>query len=174
MLRPLTLLRATRISSVCAVAGLSVAELVAMGPARASVLDPEPLSAFPQSVLAIRSLAGHVTNFKVWIADTPSRDEQGLMYVKSLDEHAGMLFVFPDLQRVSMWMKNTYVSLDMVFIDASGHVDYIAPRATPLSLDIISAPRPERAVLELKGGDCDAFGIHTGDQVFDSHLPAGR
>lgn len=139
---------------------------------RASVQDPEPLSAFPVSVLAIRSFGGQVINFKVWIADTPSRDEQGLMYVKSIDDHAGMLFVFPATRRVTMWMKNTYVPLDMLFIDESGHIDYIAPRATPLSLDVIAAPRPVRAVLELKGGDCEVFGIHAGDQVFDSHLPA--
>ena len=129
----------------------------------ADVGAPEPLSAFPQSLLAIRTSAGKVVNFKIWTADKPSRQEQGLMFVRDMDAHAGMLFLFPSDQRISMWMKNTYLSLDMVFLDASGRIQIIAPRTTPLSLDIIAPPQPARAVLELKGGTCDAFGIRAGD-----------
>lgn len=136
--------------------------------AAADVENPEPLSAFPQSLLAIRTTAGSVINFKIWTADRPSRQEQGLMYIRDMDEHAGMLFVFPADERVSMWMKNTYVSLDMVFIDSAGRIVYIAPKTTPLSLDIISARQPTRAVLELKGGACAAFGIAAGDRVIHS------
>jgi uncharacterized membrane protein (UPF0127 family) len=126
---------------------------------------PEPLSAFPKTQLAIRTASGPVVNFLVWIADNPSRSEQGLMFVRDLDPHAGMLFEFSGRERVTMWMKNTYVSLDMLFIGAHGRIDYIAPRTTPQSLDMISAPGPVSEVLELKGGIAEQLGIHIGDVV---------
>ncbi len=126
---------------------------------------PEPLSSFPKTQLAIRTASGQVVNFLVWIADNPRRSQQGLMFVRDLDPHAGMLFEFSGSERVTMWMKNTYVSLDMLFIGAHGRIDYIAPRTTPQSLDIISAPNPVSEVLELKGGSAEQFGIHTGDVV---------
>src|SRR6266704_2642139 len=104
------------------VKGLALTACVAvtLGAALAQGSAPEPLSAFPQSVLAIRTASGHVLNFLIWSADRPSREEQGLMFVRDMDDHAGMLFVFPGDKRVSMWMKNTYMSLDMVFIAADG------------------------------------------------------
>jgi uncharacterized protein len=126
---------------------------------------PEPLSAFPKSQLAIRTASGHVLNFLVWIADNSSRSEQGLMFVREMDDHAGMLFEFPGGERVTMWMKNTYLSLDMLFIGADGRIDYIAPRTTPLSLDLIRPPKPALGVLELKGGISEQLGIHVGDVV---------
>jgi uncharacterized protein len=131
---------------------------------------PEPLSAFPQSLLAIKSGAGKVINFKIWTADTREREEQGLMFIHELDEHAGMLFMFPENKRVSMWMKNTYISLDLLFLNAQGKIDYIAASATPLSLDIIGPRTPEYAVLELKGGACERLGIQVGDVVLHKNF----
>ena len=131
---------------------------------------PEPLSAFPQSLLAIRTADGRVINFKIWTADTPRRDEQGLMFVHDIDDHAGMLFLFPAGEPVTMWMKNTYMPLDMVFIDEHARITHIAKHTTPLSLDLISAPGPTRAVLELKGGISDRFGIGVGDRVLHQSL----
>ena len=138
--------------------------------ARAQDAKPEPLSAFPQSLLAIRTTAGKVLNFKIWTADNPRREEQGLMFVRDLDEHAGMLFVFPGNQQPTMWMKNTYIALDLLFINEHGRIDYIAARTTPLSLSIIQSPKPSRAVLELKGGACEHLGIAVGDSVLHSSL----
>lgn len=135
---------------------------------------PEPLSAFPKTQLAIRLASGQVVNFLVWIADTPARSEQGLMFVKDLDAHAGMLFEFPGGTSASMWMKNTYVSLDMLFIGAGGRIDYIAARTTPQSLDIIAAPGPASEVLELKGGIAEQFGIRVGDKVVHGKLAASK
>jgi uncharacterized membrane protein (UPF0127 family) len=133
--------------------------------ARALDATPESLSAFPQSLLAIRTTGGTVVNFKIWTADNPRRQEQGLMFVHDMDEHAGMLFVFPGNQQPTMWMKNTYISLDLLFIDEHGRIEYIAAQATPLSLSIIQSPKPALAVLELKGGASDRFGIKVGDSV---------
>jgi uncharacterized membrane protein (UPF0127 family) len=134
---------------------------------------PEPLSAFPQSLLAIRSSTGNVINFKIWTADTPAREQQGLMFIREMDEHAGMLFMFPENRPVTMWMKNTYISLDLLFINAQGKIDYIAASATPRSERIIGPPTPEYAVLELKGGASERLGIKVGATVlhknFKSH-----
>jgi uncharacterized protein len=131
---------------------------------------PEPLSAFPQSLLAIRTASGNVVNFKIWEADTPKREEQGMMFIREMDEHTGMLFMFPENRPVTMWMKNTYVSLDLLFLNAQGKIDYIAQRATPRSETIIGPPTPEFAVLELKGGACEQFGIKVGDKVLHKNF----
>ena len=132
--------------------------------------DTEPLFQFPQSTLSIHTAAGHTVKFKIWTADQPSRQEQGLMFVRELDDHAGMLFMFPARQRITMWMKNTYISLDMLFLDAQGRIDYIAVRTKPLTLDLIEAPRPVTAVLDLKGGVTERLGIHIGDTVLAQGL----
>lgn len=131
---------------------------------------PEPLSAFPQSLLAIRTSSDKVFNFKVWEADTQKREQQGMMFVREMDEHTGMLFMFPENRPVTMWMKNTYVSLDLLFLDAHGKIDYIAERATPGSPAIIGPPTPEFAVLELKGGACERVGIKVGDTVLHKNF----
>jgi uncharacterized membrane protein (UPF0127 family) len=144
---------------------LAAAAVLNCGLAAADGAPPEPLSAFPQSLLAIRTAGGRVINFKIWNADRPSRQEQGLMFVRDMDEHAGMLFVFAQSKPIFMWMKNTYLSLDMLFIDDRGRIATIVTRATPMSEDIISAPAPARAVLELKGGVSERLGIQAGDTV---------
>jgi len=131
---------------------------------------PEPLSAFPQSLLAVKTGAGKVINFKIWTADTRQREEQGLMFIHEMDEHAGMLFMFPENRPVTMWMKNTYISLDLLFLNAQGKIDYIAASATPLSLAYIGPPTPEYAVLELKGGACERLGIKVGDVVLHKNF----
>ncbi|MDE2295621.1 MAG: DUF192 domain-containing protein [Gammaproteobacteria bacterium] len=132
---------------------------------------PEPLSAFPHSVLAIRTAAGQVIDFRIWIANTPQRAEQGLMFVRDLAAHDGMLFPFPQEQPVVMWMKNTYVPLDMLFVDAHGRIAAITRRAQPLSRDLIYAPAGTRAVVELQGGVCDRLGIRVGDHALSNALP---
>ena len=147
---------------------LCICAVFAGGGAYAQNAAPEPLSAFPQSLLAIRTAAGKVVNFKIWTADNPRREQQGLMFVHDMDEHAGMLFLFPGNQQPSMWMKNTYIPLDLLFISAKGRIEYIAARATPLSLSVIESPKPALAVLELKGGACEFLGINTGDSVLHS------
>jgi len=158
------------LSACLPAAGLGAAGLVAARSARAETSAPEPLSAFPQSLLAIREASGRVVNFKIWTADTPRRDAQGLMFVRDMDDHAGMLFLFAGADPVYMWMKNTVMPLDMVFIDARGKITQIAERRTPFSLDLIPAPARTHAVLELKGGICDRFGIGVGDTVLADRL----
>jgi uncharacterized membrane protein (UPF0127 family) len=149
---------------------LAAGLLITAGAALAQSPAPEPLSAFPQSLLAIRTSSGKVVNFKIWEADSRKREEQGLMFIREMDEHTGMLFMFPENKPVRMWMRNTYVSLDLLFLDAHGKIDYIAERATPLSDAIIGPATAEFAVLELKGGACEHFGIKVGDQVLHKNF----
>ena len=135
----------------------------------------EPLSAFPQALLAIRTHGGNVHNFKVWIADRLDRQEQGLMFVRGLDDHTGMLFVYSSDQQLSMWMKNTLIPLDMLFVRADGSIADIAANTTPQSLDIIAAPEKVRAVLELDGGTAERLGIRVGDRIYcDALRPGGH
>lgn len=104
--------------------------------------------------------------FAVELADTPARRELGLMHRRELDPGHGMLFDFGRPRPgVAMWMKNTYVSLDMFFLGPQGEVLKIATSTTPGSLTPIAAPRPVRAVLELLAGTAKRTGARVGDRV---------
>jgi len=103
--------------------------------------------------------------FTVELATTDAERATGLMYRKELPEGQGMLFDFGRDQEVSMWMKNTYVSLDMIFIRADGSVARIAENTEPQSTRIISSGGPVRAVLEVVAGTARKFKIAPGDRV---------
>jgi uncharacterized membrane protein (UPF0127 family) len=99
------------------------------------------------------------------IAATPEQQGLGLMFRTSLADTQGMLFPHSEPQELSMWMKNTYIPLDMVFIRADGTVHRIETRAEPLSERVISSDGPVSAVLELAGGAAERFGLKPGDKV---------
>lgn len=101
----------------------------------------------------------------VEMARTPEQLAFGLMFRRSLPANAGMLFDYGRPQVVAMWMKNTFIPLDMVFIDEKGVVAHIAQRAVPQSLRTISSITPVRAVLELNGGTVARLKIEKGDRV---------
>ncbi|MGL9617766.1 DUF192 domain-containing protein [Bradyrhizobium sp. U531] len=103
--------------------------------------------------------------FSVEMATTEEEKQTGLMYRKELADGKGMLFDFNPEQEISMWMKNTYVSLDMIFISASGRVLRIAENTEPMSTKIISSRGPARAVLEVVAGTAQKYGIRPGDRV---------
>jgi len=103
--------------------------------------------------------------FSVEMATTEDEKQTGLMYRKELADGKGMLFDFNPEQEVSMWMKNTYVSLDMIFIRADGRILRIAENTEPLSTKIISSKGPARAVLEVVAGTAQKYGIRPGDRV---------
>jgi uncharacterized membrane protein (UPF0127 family) len=130
---------------------------------------PLQLSSFPRTQLRITSPAGAPAPFSrafdVWVADTPERAEQGLMFVSDLPENKGMVFPLEPPRVETMWMKNTYIELDMLFIRADGRVTKIIERAHPLSLEILSSDDPVAAVLELKGGLVARLGLKSGDVV---------
>ena len=103
--------------------------------------------------------------FSVEMATTEQEKETGLMYRKELADGKGMLFDFSPEQQVSMWMKNTYIPLDMIFIRADGSILRIAENAEPLSDRLIPSGGPVRAVLEVIGGTARKLGIAPGDKV---------
>ena len=129
----------------------------------------ESLDAFPQSSLAIEA-SGKRHEFGVWIADTTPRRAQGLMFVKSLAPMRGMLFVYPEPRVVSMWMKNTLIPLDMLFVAGDGRIIRIAQRTRPHSLEQITSMGPVVAVIELAGGESARLGIETGARVLHPAL----
>ena len=111
-------------------------------------------------------LSGETSNvFSVEIADSPEETAQGLMFREEMAENAGMLFDFGEPRDPQMWMKNTLISLDMLFLDTDGTVVMIAKHARPGSLRRISPGVAVKGVLELNGGAADKFGIKAGDKV---------
>jgi uncharacterized membrane protein (UPF0127 family) len=110
--------------------------------------------------------------FKVEMALTDRQITRGLMFRRTLAERGGMLFDFHTDQTVTMWMKNTLLPLDMIFIRADGRVARIAANTTPQSTSIISSEEPVRAVLEVRGGTARKFGISPGDRVEHRMFPA--
>jgi uncharacterized protein len=106
-----------------------------------------------------------VKMFSVEMAVTDKERETGLMYRKELADGRGMLFDFTPEQTISMWMKNTFVSLDMIFINGDGRVLRVAEDTEPQSLKIISSGGPAKGVLEVVAGTARKYGIVPGDQV---------
>jgi uncharacterized protein len=111
----------------------------------------------------------------VEIADTVEEKARGLMFRTRLDEKSGMLFFYETPQEITMWMRNTYISLDMVFIRRDGTVHRIEARTQPLSDDIIASRGDTVACLELAGGAAERLDLKPGDRVehpfFDSKSP---
>ena len=103
--------------------------------------------------------------FSVEMATTEEEKTTGLMYRKELADGKGMLFDFSPEQQVSMWMKNTYISLDMIFIRADGRILRIAENTEPMSTKIISSGGLAKGVLEVIAGTAQKYGIKPGDRV---------
>lgn len=103
--------------------------------------------------------------FSVEMATTEEEKQTGLMYRKELADGKGMLFDFSPEQQISMWMKNTYISLDMIFIRADGRILRIAENTEPHSTKIISSGGLARGVLEVAAGTAQKYGIQPGDRV---------
>jgi uncharacterized protein len=150
-------------------AAIVVTLVFASGAALAQSGPVEDLAAFPRDKLEIFDDKGagrqpkHV--FEVWLADNPRRQQQGLMFVRDLPDLRGMLFVHDQPREISMWMKNTYIPLDMVFIDDHGRIQQIIEQATPHSLAIIRSDKPALAVLEIAGGEARRLGLRAGQRV---------
>jgi uncharacterized membrane protein (UPF0127 family) len=110
--------------------------------------------------------------FSVEMATTEEEKTKGLMYRRELADGKGMLFDFSPEQQISMWMKNTYISLDMIFIRADGRILRIAENTEPESTAIISSGGLARGVLEVPAGTAQKYGIVPGDRV--SHPLFGK
>jgi uncharacterized membrane protein (UPF0127 family) len=139
---------------------LFLSVLLALLPA----MPAEALESFTTSELTIVTASGP-QKFTVEMALTPSQMEQGLMFRRALAPNAGMLFDFKEPTITAMWMKNTWIPLDMLFADQYGRIVDIHERAVPESLDTIAPKVPARIVIELNGGTIARLGIRIGDKI---------
>ena len=103
--------------------------------------------------------------FQVEVMRTPDQRAKGLMHRNSMPADRGMLFDFARTEPVAMWMQNTFITLDMVFIRADGTISRIAQRTEPLSRRTIPSGEPVLSVLEINGGIAEKLGIKPGDRV---------
>lgn len=106
--------------------------------------------------------------FNAEIADTPELRARGLMFRTFLDDDKGMLFDFGKPTAITMWMKNTFIPLDMLFIGADGRIVSIARWTAPQSLDVVASAGDALAVLEVNGGTADRIRARPGDMVIHS------
>lgn len=138
-----------------AIAAATVVSLCFVAPAlRAAEMQPLEIVA-----------ANGKHNFSVEVARTREEQDKGLMFRRELPDGQGMLFDFTTEQTVAFWMENTYISLDIIFINGDGRIRRIAENAEPLSKTTIPSDGPVRAVLEVIGGTARKLGIKEGDRV---------
>ncbi len=123
-----------------------------------------PAAALPRSELLVETASSQF-RFEVEIADDATERAEGLMYRETMADNAGMLFLYPEPQQVQFWMKNTPMSLDIVFVRAEGTIARIAARTTPFSEDMIPSGEKVRAVLEVKAGMMHQLGVRVGDRL---------
>jgi len=119
---------------------------------------------FKPAMLKIETKSGPVL-LNVEVADTETKREQGLMFRRSLSDDHGMIFLFDSEHEITMWMRNTYIPLDMVFIGNDWRIRHIAYDAEPFSTDVISSMRPASRVLEIGAGQARKLGLSVGDGV---------
>ncbi len=118
---------------------------------------------FEKDTLTIFSATGKAHKFDIEIASSNEERSQGLMYRKGMAANAGMLFLYEKPNNVMMWMKNTYIPLDMLFLNSDGRVVYIKENTTPHSTKTISSGQDVIGVLELNAGTTFRLGIKVGD-----------
>lgn len=121
--------------------------------------------AFDKATLVISASANACYRFDVYLAMTSAQQRRGLMFVRDLPDTAGMLFVYPRSRILSIWMKNTYIPLDIVFFAADGRIVNIHENAQPHTLDSRRSAEAVNYVLELNGGISERLQIDTDSTV---------
>lgn len=121
--------------------------------------------AFERDVLAVVASQHACYRFDIYLAVTYEQQKRGLMFVRELPETTGMLFIYPKTDYYSMWMKNTFIPLDIAFATETGIIVNIARHTEPQSLKSISSERPVNYVLELNAGVTERLKIHAGSRL---------
>jgi uncharacterized membrane protein (UPF0127 family) len=129
------------------------------------LLLPAPASVAANTGTLVLKTDSGPHSFNIEIATTDRERRLGLMYRRTLADDAGMLFLYEQPQPVAMWMKNTIIPLDMIFIDPAGRVHRIEKHAEPFSTDLISSDGIVVGILEVKAGTADKIGLKRGDEV---------
>jgi len=151
---------------------VAVAVLLFARPANSQSADDGV--AFRTETLSIETAHGAYP-FRVEMAESMSQRAHGLMFRRELAPDHGMLFLYPREETIMMWMKNTYIPLDMLFIGRDGRITRIVAETKPMSTDVIASGPPAKAVLELAARTASRLGIKEGDRVvhpaFDVSTP---
>ena len=147
----------TGLLGLCCLLAVSVVHVVAAEPAN-------QLRDFGRTQLLVET-RGRCILISAYVAHTRQQRAQGLMYVSDMPLEEGMIFLYPEAARISMWMKNTMIPLDMLFLSGDGRVTKIAAHTEPLSEKMIESEADVTAVLELNGGAAEYFGIAPGDVI---------
>jgi uncharacterized membrane protein (UPF0127 family) len=143
-------------------------------PARAGCPAPAELRSELVRILGESGVGPRQTSFQVEIADTDAARSAGLMCRRSLPADAGMLFIYPRAHVVRMWMKNTWIPLDMLFIASDGRIVRIVPDIAPQQPGRISSDARVKMVLELPAGSAARHGIRAGDRLIRPLKPSPR
>jgi uncharacterized membrane protein (UPF0127 family) len=130
----------------------------------AADFQPEQLRGFARSQLTVQRRTGRDL-LHIWVAQTPEQHQQGLMWIQNLPPDYGMLFVLDAPRSMTMWMKNTFVPLDMLFFDPTGRITHIVERAEPQSLRLISSNGEVAGVVEILAGEAQRRDIRVGDRL---------
>jgi len=148
-------------------AAVSAWWIIAAASAGTDLESRVPLGEFPRERIAVESGSIRRHLFEAWRAASPAAREQGLMFVedREMRPDQAMIFVYDPPQRVTMWMKNTLLPLDMLFVDSRGCIVTIRERAQPGSLAQIDSRMPVVLVVELRAGTAEQLAIKTGDRV---------
>ena len=125
---------------------------------------------FPRDELSIKTAGGKTYKFAIELAINDAQREHGLMYRKEMAPDNGMLFDFGQMRPVSMWMENTVLPLDMLFIQGDGTISHIRENAVPYSRDIIDSRGPVKFVFEINAGRAKSLGIKIGDKVISKRI----
>lgn len=128
--------------------------------------------AFETDRIRLLTGGGRAYDLTVELAIEPEQREHGLMFRRQMAPDHGMLFDFGETRRVMMWMRNTYLPLDMLFIAEDGAIRTIHESAVPLSDAIIDSKEPVAFVLELNAGTVKRLGIRPGDRITGARIPA--
>lgn len=157
-------------AAVCWV--LSVFAIAVADPQAAVKADEAPVGDYASRLkkITIHTASGDRI-FKVEIARSEAERARGLMFRKSLPTDGGMLFIYARPDQIAMWMKNTFIPLDMLFIDEGGRIVNIVHNTAPQSLAIIRSGAVVLGVLEIAGGRAKQRGIKVGDQVRSEYFP---
>lgn len=154
---------------------VGIALWLAPAQALAQATYQEPTEAQPTLTtekMDILTTSGQRFRFHIEVAKTMEEKERGLMFRKELAADGGMIFIFGEAYRPYLWMRNTLVPLDMLFLDKEGYIQYIKHSAKPHSLEPIGSGGEAWAVVELQGGISKKLGIRIGDRVLAARKPA--
>lgn len=132
-----------------------------------TTINTEAQNSFPRDIISVESKI-KTYDFNVELALDDSHRQYGLMFRNFLPKMSGMLFIYDNKRDLNMWMKNTFISLDILFLDDDGTIINIAKSTEPKSLSIISSKHAAKAVLELNGGLTNELEIKVGDRIVHS------